>query len=82
MGKLWGEQLSRAPKGFPADHPAADLLRYKQWLVYVLLDPSLASTPRLLPELAKRFRVMTPFIEFLNRPLAGKPRPEVLTHCF
>src|SRR4051812_33705159 len=29
MGDLHGEQLSRVPKGFPADHPAADLLRYK-----------------------------------------------------
>lgn len=66
MGELWGNQLSRAPKGFPADHPAADVLRYKQWLVYVLLDSGIATTPKLLPEVAKRFRVMVPFVEFLN----------------
>ncbi|MGH9666381.1 MAG: DUF2461 domain-containing protein, partial [Bryobacteraceae bacterium] len=35
MGDLRGERLSRAPKGFLPDHPAADLVRYKQWLYYV-----------------------------------------------
>ena len=74
MGKLWGQQLSRAPKGFPPDHAAADLLRYKQWLVYVLLEPSLAATPKLAPELIRRFRVMVPFVEFLNKPLARTGR--------
>jgi uncharacterized protein (DUF2461 family) len=74
VGELWGDQLSRVPKGFPATHPAADLLRYKQWLVYVILDPALGTTSRLLPEVAKRFRAMTPFVEFLNAPLAGRKR--------
>jgi uncharacterized protein (TIGR02453 family) len=74
MGELWGEQLSRVPKGFPADHPAADLLRYKQWLLYVLLDPQLAATGKLLPEVARRFRTMTPFVEFLNEPLKARKR--------
>ncbi len=69
VGDLWGEQLSRAPKGFPPDHPAADLLRYKHWVVYVLLDPALATTPDFLPEVVKRFRAMTPLVEFLNEPM-------------
>src|SRR5438034_10977421 len=30
LGALEGEQLSRVPRGFPADHPAAGLLRYKR----------------------------------------------------
>src|SRR6185436_396699 len=69
MGDLHGEQLSRVPKGFPAEHPAADLLRYKQWLFYVMLDPALATTPKLLGEIRKRFEVLTPFVDFLNTPL-------------
>jgi uncharacterized protein (TIGR02453 family) len=71
MGELQGDRLSRVPKGFPAEHPAADLVRYKQWLLFLTLDPALATSPKLLPELAKRFRAMMPFIEFLNTPLAG-----------
>ena len=70
MGGLWGEQLSRIPKGFPASHPAEDLLRYKQWLVYVMLDAGIATTPDLTREIVTRFRAMTPFVEFLNRPLS------------
>ena len=34
FGGLEGDRLSRPPMGFPADHPAADLLRYKQFLAY------------------------------------------------
>ncbi len=74
MGELWGEQLSRVPKGFPADHPAADLLRYKQWIVYVTLEPDMATTPKLLAEIVRRFRVMAPFTEFLNAPLLERKR--------
>ena len=71
LGEMQGEQLTRPPKGFCAEHPAADLLRYKQFLFYVLLDPAVATTPKLEAEVLKRFRAMMPFLEFLNAPLAG-----------
>ena len=67
-----GEQLTRVPKGYPCDHPAADLLRMKQYLLYVELPPDLATTSELYTEIVKHFRVMTPFVEFLNTPLRGK----------
>jgi uncharacterized protein (TIGR02453 family) len=69
-----GEQLTRIPKGFPCDHPAADILRMKQYLLYVELPPDLATTPALYTEVVKHFRAMTPFVEFLNTPLRGKHR--------
>ena len=70
LGDMQGEQLTRVPKGFCAEHPAADLLRYKQFLFDVALEPGLAETPKLEPEVVKRFRVLMPFIEFLNAPLS------------
>jgi uncharacterized protein (TIGR02453 family) len=70
LGDMQGEQLTRVPKGFSPDHPAADLLRHKQFLFDILLDPALAATPKLEPEIVKRFRALTPFLEFLNAPLA------------
>jgi uncharacterized protein (TIGR02453 family) len=70
MGSLWGEQMARTPKGFLPGHPADDLIRYKQWILYdTRMDPKLALEPKLLTELAKRFRALTPFVEYLNRPL-------------
>ncbi len=74
FGAMQGEQLSRVPKGFPPDHPAADLLRHKQYLLFTTLDPSIVTTPKLFTELEKRFRAMTPFLDFLNAPLAASKR--------
>lgn len=71
FGSLWGEQLTRVPKGFPADHPAADLLRYKQWLVDVLHPARLALEPKLYTTLVECFRAMMPLVRFLNTPLLG-----------
>jgi uncharacterized protein (TIGR02453 family) len=69
FGELWGESTTRVPKGFDADHPAADLLRRKQYLLEGKIDPKLATTPKLFGEIVARIEAMTPFVEFLNRPL-------------
>ena len=72
LGPLQGDSLSRVPKGFCAEHPAADLLRMKQWLYYVTLDPELAVEPSVLNEIVTRFRAMRPVVDFLNEPLLKK----------
>ena len=69
-----GEQLARVPKGFAADHPAADLLRFKQYLLFTTLDPAIITTPKVFTELEKHFRAMAPFLDFLNAPLVAKRR--------
>ncbi len=71
-GEMSGESLTRVPKGFAADHPAADLLRQKQFLLFKTLDGAIATTPKLYTEVAARFEAITPFLEFLNRPLAKR----------
>jgi len=68
-GPMHGAQLSRVPKGFACDHPAADLLRMKQFLLFRELDASLATTPKLYRELVRHFQAVTPFLEFLYRPI-------------
>jgi uncharacterized protein (TIGR02453 family) len=78
FGGLEGGELSRVPKGFEATHPAADLIKKKDWLLDVSLPPSVATTPALYKELLERFRAMVPFLEFLNQPLAGKRHPKDL----
>lgn len=67
--EMTGEKLKRVPKGFPQDHPAADLLVYKQFLAGTLLPPDIVATPKLFRELVKHFRAITPFLQFLNTPL-------------
>jgi uncharacterized protein (DUF2461 family) len=67
-------QLARVPKGFTAEHPAADWLRYKRFLLYIELGPEIATTPALFREIVTRFKAMRPFIDFLNAPLAPAGR--------
>ncbi len=76
LGEVKGDQLTRAPKGFPADHPAESLLRRKQWYWFVELEPELALTPKLLPELKKRVLALLPAVEFFNAPLLVQQKKE------
>ncbi len=66
FGELGGDQMKRVPKGFPADHPAEDLLRHRQWFYWTELDVKLAKSPKLAPEIVKRFKAAQPVIEMLN----------------
>jgi len=71
LGPLYGASLSRVPKGFDANHKAADFIRMKQWMFYKTLDgAAMMRTPGLLKEVAGRFKLVAPLIDFLNEPLA------------
>lgn len=74
MGEMHGESLTRMPKGFPAEHPAGDLLKRKRWVYWIALDPKVATTPKIVPELVKHFKSMLPMMEALSVPLAAKRR--------
>jgi uncharacterized protein (TIGR02453 family) len=74
FGTVSGERLSRVPRGFPADHPAAEYLRYKQFLAGRTLDPTVATSPDFYPLLLETFKAMLPFVRFLNEPLVQAQR--------
>jgi uncharacterized protein (TIGR02453 family) len=74
MGKLHGDSLTRAPKGFDPEHPAADLIRMKSWLYWIELEAGMAESPKLLAEVMKRFRSAAPVIDMLNAPLLSNQR--------
>lgn len=74
FGEVTGEKLKKAPKGFSPDDPAIELLKHKQFLAGDNLDPAIVETPKILPELAKRFRAMSPWIAWLNEPLVRAGR--------
>jgi uncharacterized protein (TIGR02453 family) len=73
--------LARAPKGFPADHPAIDWIKWRQWGVTAHLPPETALAPNLENIIEKRFRLAAPLVDFLNAPLdrpilrSERPRP-------
>lgn len=71
-GKLHGEQLTRVPRGYPGDHPAADYLRFRQFLAGREYPPEFAYEGRFYPEVLKIFRQVAPLVRFLNAPLLDR----------
>jgi uncharacterized protein (TIGR02453 family) len=77
-GGLDGERLHRVPRGFPADHPAAQYLRFRQFLAGRDFPASFATNPRFYSTLLAIFREIAPLIRFLNEPLLQAPRDPLL----
>jgi uncharacterized protein (TIGR02453 family) len=69
FGAMEGDQLKRPPRGFSEDHPAGDLLRYKQYYVSISDPPELAESPKLIPRFLTAFTASMPLIRFLNKAL-------------
>ncbi len=70
MTEFDGRKLSRAPRGFPADSPALDLLQQQQWGVSATLPAETAIAPTLIKEITRRFALAAPLVHFLNAPIA------------
>jgi uncharacterized protein (TIGR02453 family) len=69
VGELHGEKLVRVPRGFAADHPAGDYLRFRQFLAGREFPPSFATSPKFYAGLLAVFRQVAPLTAFLNEPL-------------
>ena len=69
--------LTRPPKGFPAEHPAMEWIKWRQWGVTAHLPAEMALQAGLAEEIERRFRLASPLVDFLNAPLvrAERPRP-------
>lgn len=67
---LEGHRLIRSPKGFDPEHPAADLLRNRQWALTANLPGNVALGDDFTTLVLDRFRALTPLVTLLNEPLA------------
>jgi uncharacterized protein (TIGR02453 family) len=67
------QALTRNPKGFAADHPANDLILFRNWGVDVELGAEEALSARFPVALAGYFRAAAPLVDFLNTPLNAAP---------
>lgn len=70
FGGIFGATLKTAPRGWPANHPDIDLLRYKQVCAIEQLGDIEVPSQRLAAAMAAGLRAMTPFIRFLNGVIA------------
>ncbi len=68
-GELLGEKLTRVPKVYPADSPAAEWLKRKQFYFDISLPAKAALDKTIRKEIASRFRKMQPMVDYLNDAL-------------
>ncbi len=75
-----GDALTRPPKGFPCDHPAIDLIRYKQWGMSTSLPARAALEKDFAQTVIRHFRLLAPMVDALNTPIAASlaPRRKVI----
>lgn len=70
------QALTRMPKGFRDEHPAANWIKARQWGVFASLPVETALKPELASTLDQHFRLASPLVDFLDRAIAsGHPRP-------
>lgn len=73
VGELHGDQLTRVPRGYAPDHPAAQYLRLRQFLAGREYPAEFAYDRRFYPEVLRVFRHIAPMVRFLNAPLLARP---------
>ena len=69
FGELQGSKVLTAPRGFAKDHPAIDLLRFKQYVVYRQFTDKEITDPKFLKEGVKTFKAVRPFFDFMSEVL-------------
>ncbi len=70
LGTIEGETLTRVPRGFDPDHPAAAYLKLKDWMVSRSLPGTFVTEAAFYPTMLAVFRAAVPLIRFLNEPVA------------
>jgi uncharacterized protein (TIGR02453 family) len=69
FGKLEGEQVKTAPKGYSKDHPDIDLLRYKSLIVSHHFTDQEVTSPGFDKEILKYFKALRPFFDYMSEVL-------------
>ena len=82
LGGLQGARLSRVPRGFSKDHPAAGFLRLKQFLGIREEPAEFAVAPDFYRQLVGTFKAFVPLCRFLNEPLIERHRVDRRPHVF
>ena len=72
IGALEGERLTRVPRGYAKDHPAAHYLQFRQFLAGKEYSADFATSRRFYAELLAVFRAVAPIVSFLNTPLEAR----------
>ena len=76
IGGLQGDRMTRVPRGFAKDHPAAAYLTHRQFLGFREDPAAFAASPAFYKQLRDTLKTIVPLVTFLNEPLLEAQRPE------
>jgi len=66
FGDMQGEKVKTSPQGFSREHPAIELLRFKQfWFEHSFTDQEVLS-PDFLVKINKTFKAIRPFFDYMS----------------
>jgi len=80
IGGLQGESLSRVPRGFAKDHPAAAYLQRRQLLGVREEPATFAHSRDFYKQLLWTFETVMPLVRFINEPLLASRTTERRAH--
>lgn len=66
FGKLEGESLKTAPRGFDKEHPDLDLIRLKQFIVVRNFTDEEVLNPNFLEEINESYKAMRPYFNYMS----------------
>lgn len=78
FGTLLGEQVKTSPRGYNIDHPAIDLLRYKQFLIKREFTDEEVTSPNFHKKVVETFVKMRPFLDYMSEILTTDLNGELL----
>ncbi|MGL1889168.1 MAG: DUF2461 domain-containing protein [Reichenbachiella sp.] len=70
FGKIEGEQLKTAPKGYPKDHPFIELLRYKSFYVLKEFSDDEIEKEGFIDQAIATYKVANKFNEYLKNAIS------------
>ena len=74
VGILEGDRLTRIPRGFASNDPAAEYLKHYRFVAGREFPASFATSAEFYSTLLRTFRALMPLVRFLNEPLAPAAR--------
>lgn len=73
---LDGQKLKKVPKGFPQDHPAAELFKLKQVVAWRTFTDEAVLSPGFGAEVVATARALSPFLRYLEEAAGLVPSRE------
>lgn len=80
LGGLQGDRMTRVPRGFPKDHPAADYLQYRQFMAFREEPAAFAVSRDFYRQLRSTFDTIMPLLRFMNEPLVASTQTDKQAH--